>query len=78
MSRVPRRVAVVAAASAAVGVAIGARVGGRAMVGRAEGRLCTTAPPRAHPPSDRARSLHAELWVADLHADSRPLRSAAR
>ena len=40
------------------------------MVGRTEARLCTT---RDRPPyraSDRARALHAELWVADLHADS--------
>jgi microsomal dipeptidase-like Zn-dependent dipeptidase len=59
----------------AVGVAgavtaAGARLVGRRLVARTEARLCTTA---ATPPghvSDRARELHARLWVADLHADS--------
>jgi microsomal dipeptidase-like Zn-dependent dipeptidase len=66
-----RRVTTIAtAASAAVVATVGARVAGRALVGRTEARLCTT---RDRPPylaSARARALHAELWVADLHADS--------
>ena len=67
-----RRAAAIGAAAIAAGVVTTAavRVGGRAMVGRTEARLCTT---RDRPPyraSDRARALHAELWVADLHADS--------
>lgn len=70
MNRMPRAAAVAAAVSAAAAVAVGARVGGRAMVGRTEARLCPTAPRPASLPSDWARALHAELWVADLHADS--------
>jgi microsomal dipeptidase-like Zn-dependent dipeptidase len=66
------RIAVVGAIGTAVAAAatVGARVGGRRVVGRTEARLCVT---RERPPyraSDRARALHAELWVADLHADS--------
>ena len=71
MSRVGRAAAIGAAGIAAgVMATAAARFGGRAMVGRTEARLCTT---RDRPPyraSDRARALHAELWVADLHADS--------
>jgi len=67
-----RRAAAIGAVGTAVGAAaaVGARVGGRAMVGRTEARLCTThcAPP--YHASERARALHARLWVADLHADS--------
>lgn len=68
----PLRRAAAIGAVAAVGAAaaVGTRVVGRAMVGRTEARLCTT---RAAPPyiaSERARTLHADLWVADLHADS--------
>jgi microsomal dipeptidase-like Zn-dependent dipeptidase len=40
------------------------------MVGRTEARLCVTAAAPPYHASDRARSLHERLWVADLHADS--------
>jgi membrane dipeptidase len=50
--------------------AAGARVAGRAMVARTEARLCTTRASSLQPVSDRARALHEQLWVADLHADS--------
>jgi len=40
------------------------------MVARTERRLCTTGEPPPYPVSERARALHAGLWVADLHADS--------
>ena len=40
------------------------------MVGRTEARLCATAAAPPYHASDRARSLHERLWVADLHADS--------
>ena len=49
---------------------VGARVVGRRLVARTEERLCVTAPPPPGPVSDRARALHGQLWVADLHADS--------
>ena len=58
------------ATAAATALTLTAKAGGRWAVGRTEARLCTTA---AFPPyiaSDRALALHAELWVADLHADS--------
>jgi len=71
MTRLLRRSATLGALTAiGAATAVGARAGGRAMVGRTEARLCTT---RALPPylaSERARALHAGLWVADLHADS--------
>jgi microsomal dipeptidase-like Zn-dependent dipeptidase len=68
----PVRIAAVGTlgAAAVAATAVAARVGGRRMVGRTEARLCVT---RERPPyraSDRARALHAQLWVADLHADS--------
>ncbi len=67
-----RRAVVIGAAAAAAGAlaAVGARVAGRAMVGRTEARLCTTGNPPPYRASERARELHARLWVADLHADS--------
>jgi microsomal dipeptidase-like Zn-dependent dipeptidase len=68
MTGVLRRAAVVGAVGAAT--AIGARVAGRAMVGRTEARLCTTRDAPPYVASERARALHARLWVADLHADS--------
>jgi microsomal dipeptidase-like Zn-dependent dipeptidase len=40
------------------------------MVARTEARLCATRARSLQPVSDRARALHARLWVADLHADS--------
>lgn len=40
------------------------------MVGRTEARLCRTCIAPPYRASDRARELHASLWVADLHADS--------
>ncbi len=58
------------AAAAGAATLTGIRAGGRAMVGRAERRLCLTL---EHPPygaSERARELHRRLLVADLHADS--------
>jgi microsomal dipeptidase-like Zn-dependent dipeptidase len=54
----------------AAALTLGAKAGGRAMVGRTEARLCQTTAGSARPVSDRARALHASLWVADLHADS--------
>ena len=57
-----------AAATAAAAAAV--RIGGPAMVGRTEARLCATASAPPYHASDRARSLHERLWVADLHADS--------
>jgi len=68
MTTVLRRVAVAGAVGAAT--AVGARVAGRAMVGRTEARLCTTRDAPPYLASERARALHARLWVADLHADS--------
>ncbi len=66
-----RRVAAVGlGAAAATAVTLGAKAGGRAMVGRTEARLCTTAGAPPYRASDRARALHETLWVADLHADS--------
>jgi len=69
-SRFARAAAIGALGAAATGAAIGARLAGRRMVGRTEARLCTTARRPPYVVSDRARALHAELWVADLHADS--------
>ena len=68
----PVRVAAVAAVGTAVATAatLGARVAGRRMVGRTEARLCSTREGPPYHASDRARALHAQLWVADLHADS--------
>jgi membrane dipeptidase len=67
-----RRIAAagVAATAAATALTVTAKAGGRWAVGRTERRLCTTAQPPPYAASDRARALHAELWVADLHADS--------
>ncbi len=71
VGRAARVAAVGAIGTAVAAVATaGARVGGRRMVARTEARLCVT---RERPPyraSERARALHARLWVADLHADS--------
>jgi membrane dipeptidase len=69
-SRLARAAAIGALGAAATGAAVGARLGGGMMVGRTEARLCTTAARPPYVASDRARALHAELWVADLHADS--------
>jgi microsomal dipeptidase-like Zn-dependent dipeptidase len=68
----PRRVAAAGAiaATAATALTLAAKAGGRWAVGRTERRLCTTAKPPPYEASDRARALHAELWVADLHAES--------
>ncbi len=59
-------------ALAAVGAlgAAAARTGGRVMVARTERRLCVTTEAPAPAPSARARALHRDLLVADLHADS--------
>lgn len=57
------------AGAAGTVAAIGARAGGRYLVGRTERRLCVTSVAPPYPASDRARSLHADLSVADLHAD---------
>ena len=59
-----------AVGAAGAATAVGSRVAGRALVGRTEARLCTTASPPPYHASDRARDLHESLWVADLHADS--------
>lgn len=68
----PRRVAAAGAiaTAAAAALTLTAKTGGRWAVGRTERRLCTTAQLPPYRASDRARELHAELWVADLHADS--------
>lgn len=68
----PRRIAAVGAIATAATAALTltAKAGGRWAVGRTERRLCSTAQPAPYVASDRARALHAELWVADLHADS--------
>jgi microsomal dipeptidase-like Zn-dependent dipeptidase len=60
----------VAGAAATAAAAAAVRIGGPAMVGRTEARLCVTAARPPYHASDRARSLHERLWVADLHADS--------
>ena len=71
MTRMSRgAIAIAAGVAAASAATIGARLGGRALVARTERRLCTTTAPPSGPASDRARALHARLWVADLHADS--------
>jgi membrane dipeptidase len=57
-------------AAAATALTLTAKAGGRWAVGRTEARLCVTVGARPFVASDRARALHAELWVADLHADS--------
>ena len=58
------------ATAAAAALTLTAKAGGRWAIGRTEARLCTTAALPPYAASDRARALHAELWVADLHADS--------
>jgi len=58
------------ATAAAAALTLTAKAGGRWAVGRTEARLCTTAQLPPYMASERARALHAELWVADLHADS--------
>jgi len=58
------------ATAAAAALTLTAKAGGRWAVGRTEARLCTTAQLPPYTASERARALHAELWVADLHADS--------
>ena len=58
------------ATAAAAALTLTAKAGGRWAIGRTEARLCTTAQMPPYVASDRARALHAELWVADLHADS--------
>jgi membrane dipeptidase len=62
-----RALGVVAAGAATV---IGSRVIGRAMVARAERRLCPTTHRAPFAASERARALHRDLLVVDLHADS--------
>jgi membrane dipeptidase len=57
-------------AAAGVAAALGVRLAGRAMVARAERRHCPTTNPPPYPASARARELHRELTVVDLHADS--------
>ena len=66
--RAARTALLVAAAGAAT--VTGVRAGGRALVGRAERRLCPTVEPPPYDASERARALHRALLVADLHADS--------
>jgi microsomal dipeptidase-like Zn-dependent dipeptidase len=68
----PRRIATAGAlaTAAAAALTLTAKAGGRWAVGRTERRMCTTAQLPPYQASDRARALHAELWVADLHADS--------
>ena len=66
--RAARTALLVAAAGAAT--VTGVRAGGRALVGRAERRLCLTVEPPPYDASERARALHRGLLVADLHADS--------
>ena len=56
--------------AAATALTLTAKAGGRWAVGRTEARLCTTGALPPYVASDRALALHAELWVADLHADS--------
>lgn len=51
-------------------MALGSRLAGRAMVARAERRLCPTTTPPPYTTSERARELHRTLKVVDLHADS--------
>jgi len=58
------------ATAAAAALTLTAKAGGRWAVGRTEARLCTTAQLPPYTASERARALHAALWVADLHADS--------
>jgi membrane dipeptidase len=74
MTRLRRSLRAAGMATVAVGVTAAAtqlaKTGGRTLVGRTEARLCVTASAPPYRASDRARSLHAELWVADLHADS--------
>lgn len=66
-----RRVGLALAVGAAGAVtAFGSRIAGRALVGRTEARLCTTANPPPYHASDRALALHESLWIADLHANS--------
>jgi membrane dipeptidase len=67
-----RRIAVggAIATAAAAALTLTAKAGGRWAVGRTEARLCATAQLPPYMASERARALHADLWVADLHADS--------
>lgn len=65
-----RTVGVVAAAAAAAGMALGSRAVGRAMVARAERRLCPTTNRPPYAASASAREIHRQLSVVDLHADS--------
>ena len=62
-----RAVGLIAAGAAA---AVGSRLVGRAMVARAERRLCPTVNLPPYAASQRARELHRQLRVVDLHADS--------
>ncbi len=70
MTVLRRSVAAAGIAAAAFTATQAAKVGGRAAVGRTEARLCVTGVGPPYHASDRARALHAGLWVADLHADS--------
>ncbi len=63
------QVALAAGAAAAGALAAAPRVLD-ALVARTEARMCPLLPGPATPVSDRARALHADLRVADLHADS--------
>ena len=70
MTVLRRSLAAAGIAGAAFVATQAAKVGGRAAVGRTEARLCVTGVGPPYHASDRARALHAGLWVADLHADS--------
>ena len=71
MTGARRAVAIgLAGAAATAATAVGSRIVGRALVGRTAARLCTTSGRPPYHASDRARALHEQLWVADLHADS--------
>ena len=59
-----------AAGAAAAGALVAAPRVLDALVARTEARMCPLLPGPATPVSDRARALHADLRVADLHADS--------
>jgi microsomal dipeptidase-like Zn-dependent dipeptidase len=59
-----------AAGAAAAGALVAAPRVLDALVARTEARMCPLLPGPATPVSDRARELHADLRVADLHADS--------
>jgi microsomal dipeptidase-like Zn-dependent dipeptidase len=57
------------AAAGAVAGALAARAGGRALVGRTERRLNAVGVAPPYQVSERAREVHAQASVVDLHAD---------